>query len=299
MYFEIGSPGLVAVDRDPGPAELAAGEADELDVVEPGLARRPAPAAEEAVDLEGVVGPGVELDLGLGPVLGPGDGRRPPVAEAVDVDLGAAARSGLDVLGLDESAEPVAGVGPDRDGREPGGVCALLGRDRDAPPARAPLGGDGELGVAGPLPAAMPPTRGVLPVHLLERAVGDELLDARELVLRRGRRGLAGCQAAQESKGSGKDDERREAIKAGVHRSSSFRSEPPTQPRDIGSGTAGEPRAAWGNVPRARPGVNGAACGPPGGQTLGVNGAAVYFRLTGGPRPGNPYRGMTPCPQKT
>ena len=99
---------------------------DELDVVEPGLARRPAPAAEKAGHFEGVVGAGIELDVD--PASSPvcrRDRRRPPVVLAVDVDLGAAARARDEVLRLDPAAEPIARIGPDRDGREPRGVGAL------------------------------------------------------------------------------------------------------------------------------------------------------------------------------
>jgi hypothetical protein len=100
--------GFFGVNRHFRLAEFFARNADEFHVVEPGLPRSPAPAAEEARHFEGVVGAGVELDLDPGPILGARDRRRPPLFFAVDVDEGPAARARDQVLGLDPAAQFIA-----------------------------------------------------------------------------------------------------------------------------------------------------------------------------------------------
>ena len=246
-------PGLAAVDHDLGRAEILAGEPNQLDVVEPGLARRPAPATEEARHFEGVVGAGVELDIDLAPIQRPRERRRPPVLLAVDVDLGAPARAGDEVLRLDEAAELVARVGLDGDGRDPRGVGAFRARDRDAAAAVVPGGFDVEGRIAVPLPAPSPPAIGQLPIQLLERAVDDELGDTGELVLLSRPFGAASGREKNEAAGGQDDRSKRSGAETGVHRSSFPVRAAIGESGITGWARADGPRTARGNLLRPAP----------------------------------------------
>ncbi len=134
--------GAGRVDRSLG-ANLTCGEQLDGEIVEPGPAGRFAPTAEQAVDLDGVVGARVELEGDLRPIVGAGERRGAGTLHPVQVEQRAPARGRGQLLGADPAGQPVAGERSHRHDRAPGEVAPLAG-------------GDGHAATAGPADLGVP-----------------------------------------------------------------------------------------------------------------------------------------------
>ncbi len=130
MYLEIGGQRLRRVD-DRLRLERLGREKLQGDVVEPGRALGLAPAAEQAVDRNGIVQTGLKDDLDAGPILRPFHRWRHDV-ESVEIEQRALAFAGLEALRLDPAAQPVFSEGQDGGDSLPGSVRAGRGRNTGA-----------------------------------------------------------------------------------------------------------------------------------------------------------------------
>ena len=156
------------IDRD-GRRQRSRRQHLQRHVVEPRRAARAAPTAEEAVDLDGVVAVGVELERHPRPVVRARDSLGVGAAQPVEIHQRAHSRAGVDLVGLDPGAQAVARVGPDWRDSRPRGVAPGARRDPHAARSRLRHGRYPELG--GSLKDGRLPARCRGSVAQLERRV--------------------------------------------------------------------------------------------------------------------------------